>query len=185
MLDGLNRTHKFQLTKKPSGFGPSDHSQFYAKRIPVMHFFTGIHGDVHRPSDDFEKLNVPGMRRVTALVAEIAVTLANAEERPEYVSTGRRRVPPSGGQRPFFGSIPDFSHTGPGYAISGVVDGSPAQQAGLSAGDVILRLGESKIGNLEDFDSALRKHKAGQRVQVVVQRAGQEHVFEATLDAPR
>ena len=93
--------------------------------------------------------------------------------------------PPSGGERPYFGSLPDFSHTGPGYAISGVVDGSPAKEAGLRGGDVIVRLGESKIGSLEDFDSALRKHEAGQRVQVVVQRDGHEHVLEATLDAPR
>ena len=185
LLDELNQSRGFQLTKKPSGFGPSDHAAFYGKKIPVMHFFTGMHGDLHRTSDDFEKLNVPGMRRVGELVAEITVSLANAEKRPEYLSTGPRRVPPSRGERPFFGSIPDFSHTGPGYAISGVVDGSPAQKAGLRAGDVIVRLGESKIGNLEDFDSALRKHKAGQPVRIVVQRAGEEQVFEATLDTPR
>ncbi|HUT89584.1 MAG TPA: M20/M25/M40 family metallo-hydrolase [Thermoguttaceae bacterium] len=185
MLDELNQSRGFQLNKTPSGFGPSDHSAFYGKKVPVIHFFTGMHGDLHRTSDDFEKLNVPGMRRVGELVAEIAVSLANAEKRPEYLSTGPRQVPPSGGERPFFGSIPDFSHTGPGYAISGVVDGSPAQKAGLRAGDVIVRLGESKIGNLEDFDGALRKHKAGQPVPIVVERAGQEQVFEATLDTPR
>jgi len=185
MLDELNQTRGFQLNKTPSGFGPSDHSSFYGKKVPVMHFFTGMHGDLHRTSDDFEKLNVPGMRRVGELVAEVAVSLANAEKRPEYVSTGRRRVPPSDGERPYFGSMPDFSHTGSGYAISGVVDGSPAEKAGLRAGDVIVRLGDGKIGNLEDFDVALRKHKAGQRVRVAVQRAGKEQVFEATLDTPR
>jgi len=185
LLDELNQSRGFQLNKTPSGFGPSDHSSFYGKKVPVMHFFTGMHGDLHRTSDDFEKLNVPGMRRVGELVAEVAVSLANAEKRPEYLSTGPRRVPPGGGERPYFGSIPDFSHTGPGYAIRGVVDGSPAEKAGLRAGDVIVRLGESKIGNLEDFDGALRKHKAGQPVRIAVQRAGEEQVFEATLDTPR
>ena len=185
LLDRLGSSHGFQLTKQASGFGPSDHASFYAAKVPAMHFFTGLHGDVHRPGDDFEKLDIAGMRRVGAMVAEAAVALANADARPEYAPTGPRRVPPGGGKRPYFGSVPDFSRTGPGYAISGVVDNSPAQKAGLRGGDVIVRLGESKIGSLEDFDSALRKHKTGQRVQVVVRRSGKEHVFEATVDAPR
>ncbi len=185
LLDRLGSSHGLQLTKQPSGHGPSDHASFYAAKVPAMHFFTGLHGDVHRPSDQFEKLKVAGMRRIGAMVSELAVALANADQPPEYAATGPRRVPPSGGKRPYFGTVPDFSHTGPGYGIRGVVDGSPAQKAGLQGGDVIARLGESRIGSLEDFDSALRKHKAGERVEVVVERSGKEHVFQATLEAPR
>jgi hypothetical protein len=185
LLDKLNQSHGFQLTKRPSGYGPSDHTSFYAEKVPVMHFYTGVHGDVHRPTDDFDKLNVPGMRRVAALVAETAVALADGEPRPEYVSVGRRGAPQSGGKRPYFGSIPDFSHTGPGYAIRGAAEGSPAEQAGLESGDVIVQLGENKIGSLEDFDRALRKHEAGDQVRILVERDGQQHVFEVTLDPPR
>jgi len=185
LLDELNREHGFQLTKTPTGFGPSDHMVFYVKQVPVMHFFTGLHDDYHRPSDDFEKLNIAGMRRVVSLVSEVAVALADAETRPEYVSVAPRRVPPSGGKRPFFGSMPDFARSGPGYGISGVSKGGPAERAGLRAGDVIVRLGTSKIDNLEDFDSALRKQAGGDRVQVAIQRDGHEQILEVTLDPPR
>ncbi len=185
LLDRLNQSHGFELAKQPSGYGPSDHTAFYAEKVPVMHFYTGVHGDVHRPTDDFDKLNVPGMRRVAALVAETAAALADGEPRPEYVSVAPRGAPPGGGRRPYFGSIPDFSHTGPGYAIRGAAGGSPAEQAGLRSGDVIVQLGESRIRSLEDFDSALRKHEAGDQVPVLVERDGQEHAFEVTLDPPR
>jgi len=91
LLDEVNQSHGFQLTKRPSGFGPSDHTSFYARNIPVMHFYTGTHAQYHRPSDDFETLNVGGMRRVASLVSEIAVAIANADERPEYVSVPRSK----------------------------------------------------------------------------------------------
>ena len=183
LLDRLNHRYGFQLTKSPSGYGPSDQMLFYAKQVPVLHFFTGTHEDYHRPSDDFERLNVPGMRRVAALVADAAVAIAKGPERPEYVAL----TPPvrSGGHRPYFGSIPDFARQGEGYALSGVTKGSPAERAGLRGGDVLVRFGESKVGNLEDFDNALRRWKGGDRVRVVVQRDGQEQMFEVTLEPPR
>jgi hypothetical protein len=202
LLDELNGRYGFDLAKQPSGYGPSDHASFYRRKIPVMHFFTGRHSDLHRPSDDFETLSVPGMRRIAAMVAEVAVRLANAEQRPRYVSVGRSErgirafaavlgkvaaawAPAGGEKRPFFGSLPDFEHTGPGYAIRGVTEGGPAEQAGLRGGDVIVRLGESRIGSLDDFTSALGKHHAGDRVRIVVQRSGRERVFEVTLAPPR
>jgi S1-C subfamily serine protease len=90
-----------------------------------------------------------------------------------------------GGDRPYFGSIPDFAQSEPGYAISGATKGSPADRGGLKAGDNIIQFGDSKVGNLEDFDSALRKYKAGDKVQVVVKRNGQEVKLEVTLDPPK
>ena len=184
LLEELCGEHGFELTKKPGGFGPSDQASFYAKKIPVMHFITGFHTDVHRPSDDFEKLNVPGMRRVARLVEEVTVTLANAEDRPEYVFTGNQRTRPTG-NRPYLGTVPDFAAEGAGYVLSGVVQGGPAEQAGIRGGDSIVRLADSKIGGLEDIDSALRKHKAGDRVQVVVLRDKQQMTFEVTLGKPQ
>jgi hypothetical protein len=188
LVDRVNEKYGFQLTKKPGGFGPSDHAAFYAKKLPVMHFFTGTHKDYHRPSDDYDKLNVSGMRRIGQLVAEIGLELAQAPERPSYQETQNPHGAGGGGgggDRPYFGSIPDFTQDQPGYALTGVTKGSPAEKAGLKAGDIIVGLGESKIGNLEDFDSALRKYKAGDRVPITVKRAGQEQKFEVTLEPPR
>ncbi len=126
------------ITKNPGGFGPSDHSSFYAKHMPVLHFFTGSHKDYHRPSDDFDKLNIDGMRRVAELVAATATALAETGEPLHFLET----KPPAaggGGDRPYFGSIPDFSQDAAGYAIAGATKDSPAQRAGLKAGDVIMK----------------------------------------------
>jgi hypothetical protein len=185
LIDGLNERYGFKLTKQPGGFGPSDHSSFYAKQVPVMHFFTGTHSDYHRPSDDYEKINLAGMRRVADMVADAAVQLAQADERPHYLETKPPAARGGGGDRPYFGSIPDFSQDQPGYALTGVTKDSPAEKAGLKGGDIIIRLGESKIGNLEDFDSALRKFKAGDKAPVVVKRGNEELKLEVVLEPPR
>lgn len=186
LVDRFGKEHGFQITKKPGGFGPSDHASFYGAKVPVLFYFTGTHTDYHRPSDDFDKLNIAGMRRVANLVAQTAEVLAKADTRPEYQEVaGDTERMGGGGDRPYFGSIPDFAQSEPGYAISGATKGSPADRGGLRAGDNIIQFGDSKVGNLEDFDSALRKYKAGDKVPVVVKRKGQEVKLEVTLDPPK
>lgn len=186
LLDKFNESYGLEISKKPSGFGPSDHSSFYAKKIPVLHFFTGTHSDYHRPSDIAEKLNIAGMRKVGELVTDMALALADAPERPEYKASGREAAMGGGdATRPYFGSIPDFSQDRPGYALSGVTKDGPAEKGGLKDGDIIIRLGDSKIGGLEDFDSALRKYKGGDTVPVVVQRGDQELTLQVKLEDPR
>lgn len=184
-LDTLNHATKFELIKKPTGFGPSDHASFYAKQIPVLHFFTGSHQDYHRPSDTHEKLDINGMRRVGELVTALTEQIALADSRPQYQDTPEPAVAMRGGSRPYFGSIPDFSNTTPGYALSGVAKGSPAERAGIRGGDVVIQFGDSKIGNLEDIDGALRKYTAGEKVPVVVKRGDKELTLEVILDPPR
>ncbi|HTQ38568.1 MAG TPA: M20/M25/M40 family metallo-hydrolase [Pirellulales bacterium] len=185
LLTRLNEKHDFQLTRHPEGYGPSDHSSFYAKRIPVLFFFTGTHKDYHRPSDTFDKINVDGMRRVAELVADAAVAIAETDARPTYKDIGGPSQFAKSGDRPYFGSIPDFSQDQPGYALMGVSKGGPAEAAGIQGGDIILRLGDYPIANLEDFDTALRKFKAGDRITVLVKRGSDEMKFAVTLEPPR
>jgi hypothetical protein len=184
-LEALARTHGFDLTLKPGGFGPSDQSSFYAKKIPVLHFFTGTHGDYHRPSDDWDKINVPGMNRIVDMISEIVVATAAAPDRPQYVEVKERESIDRGGSRPYFGSIPDFGAESPGYHISGVAPGSPADKAGLKGGDAIVQLGKHKVSSLEDFDLALRDFSAGDEVEVVVKRNGENVILKVMLAKPR
>jgi hypothetical protein len=174
----------FKLTFKPEGFGPSDHSSFYGKKIPVLHLFTNSHRDYHRPSDDWDKVNVAGIRRVVDFLHDLIVETA-AESRPQYVEVEQKAAPGRGGNRPYFGSIPDFAGEAKGYAISGVAPGSPAANGGLKADDVIVQLGEDKIGSLDDFDLALRQYEAGDQVKVVVQRGGKRVELKVVLAAPK
>lgn len=186
LLNGLGKDFPFQFSFKPEGFGPSDHSSFYAKQIPVLHFFTGTHSDYHRPSDDWEKINIPGTERVVNLMEKLIVQLAQTAERPQYVAVkGTADISAREGARPYFGSIPDFGVEMPGYALAGVAPGSPADKGGLKAGDRIIQLGMVKVENLEDFDLALRRFVPGDMVSVTVMRGSDKVTVQVTLDKPR
>jgi hypothetical protein len=185
LVDRLVAAHAFDVTKDPGGFGPSDHASFYAKKVPVLHIFSGTHTDYHRPSDTADKINYEGMVRIARLVTEAVRDLATAPQRPAYVEVASRTFARGGGDRPYFGSIPDFGRTAKGYAISGVAKDSPAAKGGLQGGDLIVRIGDSAVADLEDFDSALRKHKGGDTVTVVVLREGAEVPLPVTLGDPR
>jgi hypothetical protein len=185
LLGALAEQHGFELTSRPDGFGPSDQSSFYARKIPVLHFFTGNHSDYHRPSDDSDKVNVAGMRRVVDLIEQVVVDVAEEETRPQYVAVERPNPQRRAGSRPYFGSIPDFGRNEEGYAIQGVGPGSPAEEGGLKGGDVIIKLGDRNVGGLEDFDAALRVYKPGETVGVVVRRDGKAVTLKVTLGKPR
>ena len=184
LIDRLVAARGLEVAKEPGGFGPSDHSSFYAKKIPVFHIFTGSHADYHRPTDTADRVNYEGLTRLADLVTDVVRELAEAPTRPAYIEVASTQFA-RGGDRPYFGSIPDFGKPGGGYAISGVSKDSPAARGGLEGGDLIVRLGGSAVTNLDDFDSALRKHKAGDAVPVVVVRGGVEVTLEVTLDPPR
>lgn len=186
LLDQLCVPYGLQLRKLSSGMGPSDHMAFYPQGIPVLHFFTGMHGDYHRPTDTADKLNLGGMRRIGELVADVVEALATAGEVPEYVAiSGGIKIPLIGAKdRPFLGTVPDFERQENGYAISAIVPGSPAEKAGLKPGDLIIRFNGQPIGGLADIEAALRKHKPGDKVRLVARRNGQTVEMEVTL-APR
>jgi hypothetical protein len=185
LLEKLGKAGNFAMTFKPEGFGPSDQSSFYAKKIPVLHFFTGNHPDYHRPSDDWEKLNVNGMERVGELVTNVAIETATNPKRPEYIAIKAMANPLREGSRPYFGAIPDFGTEKPGLLLSGVGPGSPADKATLKSGDRIVQMNQIKIGSLEDFDLALRKFAPGDVIEVTAMRDDKEVKVKVTLDKPR
>ncbi|PHR97638.1 MAG: aminopeptidase [Blastopirellula sp.] len=185
IVDQATKGSEFKITKDPGGFGPSDHATFYANKIPVLHFFTGTHTDYHRPSDDAQKVNYPGIVRIVDTISAAVLAVNVTEKRLEYVSVESKAPQRPSGSRPYFGSIPDFSQVGEGYALQGVSKNSPSEKAGLKAGDVIIKLGDSKIASLADFDGALRQYKAGEKVKVTVRRDNREITLTVTLDPPR
>ena len=165
--------------------GRSDHMSFYSKKIPVLHFFTGIHNDYHRATDTWEKLNVDGMAKVSDLVMLTALQIANAKEPINFVSLPSR--PPAAGAaagrgfRTYLGTIPDYGATAAGVRLAGVSSGSPAALAGLKEGDVVIRLGDKKIQNIEDLTDALSDRKTGDEVEIVVLRTDKPLTLKATL----
>jgi hypothetical protein len=165
--------------------GRSDHMSFYSKKIPVLHFFTGIHGDYHRATDTWEKLNIDGMAKVSDLVMLTALQIAGAKGPIHFVSLPGR-APSVGsasgrGFRTYLGTIPDYGATAAGVRLAGVSSGSPAARAGLKEGDVIIRLADKKIQNIEDLTDALSERKAGDEVEIEILRIDKPVTMKATL----
>jgi Tol biopolymer transport system component len=169
------------------GYGPSDHSPFYAAGVPVLHFFTGGHADYHKPSDDADKINAVGGARVSALVADLARDIADRPQRPTYKSAPAPA--PMGDTRSFgasLGTVPDYAGNGrPGVLLAGVRPGGPAEQAGLRRGDLLVELSGKPIRDIHDFMYILQNSKPGEKSTAVVERDGQRVTLEVTFGTSR
>jgi hypothetical protein len=166
------------------GFGSSDHSSFYAKEIPVLHFFTDLHGDYHRASDDIEKINVGGQARVVDFAYRIANSLDERPARLTYVrSTAPSRALGSGqGSQTYLGSIPDMAASEtPGLRLTGIRPGSPADSGGLKAGDIIVEFAGAAVTDLYTYSAALYAKKPGDSVKIVFLRDGKRQETTVTL----
>jgi hypothetical protein len=178
-----------KLAYSPDGYGPSDHASFTAAGIPVLHFFTNTHVDYHRPSDDWDKIDGAGIDRIAELATGIVGTLAGGGDRTATTLTKVRQerpaAPTSGeasrGYGPYFGSIPDMTPRDFGLRITGVREGSPADRAGLMAGDVIVEFDGKAVADIYAYTYALRDKKPGDAVKVVVERGGKRLTLNAVL----
>lgn len=174
-----------RMATREEGYGPSDHTSFYARDIPVLHFFTNVHGDYHRPGDDWEKIDVDGLERVGRLVARLTGELAGS--RPALTLVRGAGAPPatgttrSEGYGAWLGTVPDFSPVERGVLLGGVSSGSPAETAGLRAGDVLIGIGEHEVVDLQAMTDALRAHRPGESVDIRYVREGREHTARVTL----
>jgi len=184
IVEKANRTG-LQLAFQESGYGSSDHTSFYVKNVPVLFFFSGLHQDYHKPSDTPEKIQSAELARVADLAMNTALTLAASLEKPQFVRVQESRPVAAGGgggYGAYFGSIPDMGEEVQGVKFADVRDGSPAAKAGLKAGDVLVEFAGKEIKNLYDFTYALRAHRPGETVAVVVLRAGEKVKAEVTLE---
>ena len=170
-----------QLAMKDEGWGPSDQTSFYAADIPVLHLFTNTHGDYHKPTDDWQRIDAAGLEKVSQLVAAVTRSVAASAAPLSLVRTQRPAAPAAGGSGAYLGTIPDFAPVERGVLLGGVTGGSPAEAAGMKKGDVLIRLGTHDVKDLEAFTAALQAHKPGDTVEVVVMREGREVRLRATL----
>jgi hypothetical protein len=172
-----------ELALRDEGYGPSDHTSFYRNDIPVLHFFTNTHGDYHRPSDEWDRIDASGLERVARLTAAIAgrlagegasITLVRGAGEPPRPVTGR-------GSGAWLGTVPDFTPVERGVLLGGVTPGSPGEEAGLRRGDVLVGLGGHEVTDLEGFTAALQAHAPGDEVELTVIRDGAELRLRAVL----
>ena len=192
----LERTNpgSLELQFVDDGYGSSDHSSFYAKGIPVLHFFSGTHPEYHRIADDWDLINEEGLADVVSLVTEVTRELV-ADARIALTpieGAGNPHGAPGGesgdgetvrtGFNVRLGTIPDYSQTEGGMRITGVRDGSPAAKAGLQGGDVLVRMGDRDIEDVYGYMYALQEHQPGDVVDLVILRDGERITVPVTLE---
>lgn len=176
---------KLNVTSTGDGYGPSDQTSFYARRVPVLHFFTGAHDRYHTPDDDAATLNYEGMGRVVEFTSLVAGELARGSVTPQYArASAAAQQGDSRGYGAYLGTVPDFSAmdgAAGGVLLSDVRRGGPADKAGIKGGDRIVEIAGTRIENLYDMTYALQDLKPGETIEVVVLRNNERLTLRATL----
>ena len=171
---------KLQIKTDSAGVGPSDHTSFYLKNIPVLHFFTGSHSDYHKPSDDVEKINFEGEKEILQLIIRLVEKLDH-QPKLVFLPTKNKSM---GGSRAFkvtMGVMPSYTSHEQGLKVDGVTEGKPAQKAGIITGDLIIQIGTYQIKDIQAYMEALGKFEKGQVVPVKVKRDKETMEFNITF----
>jgi C-terminal processing protease CtpA/Prc len=168
----------------------SDQTSFAAAGVPAVQLFAGPHPDYHRPTDTPDKIDGEGLEKVAAVAAEVIEYLAGREEPltgtmlTGTIKGSEKAAPPQNQERKVsLGTIPDFTFSGRGCLISGVMPDSPAEACGLKEGDVIIRINSAVVGNLKEYSDVLKSLSPGEGITITILRDGQEMTVEAELKA--
>jgi hypothetical protein len=175
VIDSAKAGLPLTVTTTADGFGPSDHSSFTAKNIPVLFYFTGLHGDYHRPSDTWDKVNADGIAIVVKMVEKTVRIIADSAARPEFTKGAEKPAAQQSSSialKVTFGIIPDYGDDPQGLHITGVKPGSPAEKGGLIGEDIITAVGPTTVKNIYDLMAALGTFKPGDTTTVKVIRDG-------------
>jgi hypothetical protein len=169
----------FNIKNDSAGIGPSDQTSFYLKNIPVLHFFTGQHIDYHKATDDYSKINAEGEKKILQFIAQL---IEKTEGLPKFEFLKTRN--PSMEMRNFkvtMGVMPDYAYEGDGMRIDAVIDDRPASKGGVKNGDVVIKMGDQVVANLNDYMKALSLFKKGQTIQIIVRRGKSELTLNITF----
>ncbi|MBW7890736.1 MAG: M28 family peptidase, partial [Chitinophagaceae bacterium] len=170
----------FSIKTDSSGTGPSDHTSFYLKNIPVLFFFTGLHHDYHKPSDDADKINYKGEAQIIKYISGLVKDL-NRMDKLTFLRTKDRQTSTSARFTVSLGVMPDYTFDGAGLRVDDVSEGKAAKKAGVQAGDIIIMLGEYPVNSMESYMQALSKFKGGDSTTVKVKRGNEELTLPVTF----
>lgn len=182
IVEAANVGDTLSIRAVGDGYGPSDHSSFYGKGIPVLHLFTDLHEDYHRASDDADKVSAAGIARIVAYAERVVRDIADRPGRltlRQVAAPAPRASGSSSGV--YLGSVPDMGSDVKGMRLTGVRAGSPADKGGLKSGDIIVRFGGREVTDIYTYTDALNAHKPGDTVRIEVLRDGQPVTLSVTL----
>jgi Zn-dependent M28 family amino/carboxypeptidase len=162
-------TPEVKIKTDSSGTGPSDHTSFYLKNIPVLHFFTGSHRDYHKPSDDWEKINYAGEVDVLKIIVALILDL-ESQPKLAFLTTKSKSMSTASSFKVTLGIMPSYTSSEKGLQVDGVSEGRPAFHAGIKTGDLIIKMGDMEINDIQNYMEALGKFEKGQTIPVKVKR---------------
>ena len=177
-------TSVIKLTLSEEGYGPSDHSSFYGKNIPVLFYFTGAHLDYHTPTDTYNKINFSGMVRVSSVIYNVAEELVSSDSRLQFKEAGPKveTVRYRRGKGVTLGIMPDFAGViKNGLRADFVTPGKPAALGGMQKGDIITFINGRQVNNIQDYMFRMGQLKHGQTISVEVLRNGKKVVLVIQL----
>jgi len=180
ILEALS-VDSINIVTTESGVGPSDHTSFYLKDIPVLHFFTGQHEDYHKPSDDIEKINFEGILSVVNYI-DALISKLNDQGELEFSKSKDDNNSDTPRFKVTLGVVPDYLYSGNGMRIDGVSEGKLAQRLGLKSGDIVIALGDSLVTDMMSYMHALSAHSAGDSSLLRIERDGSEISFPLKFD---
>jgi hypothetical protein len=154
-----------KITTDSAGVGPSDHTSFYNKGIPVLHFFSGTHADYHKPSDDIEKINAQGEEVILLIIAGLIEQLPK-EEKLAFLNTRNPSMGTSAKFKVTLGIMPSYANTDNGLKVEAVLDGKAAMKAGMKDGDIITQIGDYPVKEIQTYMEALGKFNKGDKTKV-------------------
>ena len=172
--------YNFKIVSDSSGIGPSDHTSFYLKNIPVLFIYTGTHGDYHKPSDDYEKINFDGLTKIQAYLTDLLKELSNSDKLPFTATKNTSKAKPQ--YKVTLGIMPSYVANEKGLQVDGVVDGKLAQKAGIQAGDMLIQLNECTITDIYSYMECLAALRTGEILRIKWIRKG--IISESTVSIP-
>ncbi len=184
LLDSANTGVGLRLSAVGDGFGPSDQSSFYARNLPVLHYFTDLHDDYHRASDRVGGINAAGEVKVLDFAERVVRSIADRPSRLTFTRAPERAAQSSSRENTgvYLGTIPDMGAADiPGMKLTGVRAGSPADQGGIKAGDIIVELGGKPVTDIYGYTDAMNAFKPGDTVTIVVLRGTERLSLTVTL----
>lgn len=179
LIQRANEGFGFKLVEESGGYGPSDHDSFTRSSVPVLFYFTGLHNDYHRPSDDFDKIDFGDLARITDMVSTAAFEMVTMPQRPSFAQT------PKGvqirKQRMVYLGV-QLSSDAPPVTVVSVLPGSPAAKAGIAKGDQLQKIGKTVIKTNEDLQSWVRARSPQESFEITVLREGQQQRISGKLE---
>ena len=183
ILDSLAEMRSYNLNMTKPGFGPSDHSSFYARDIPVLFFFTGFHDEYHTPDDTWNHIALGGEKNILELVYDVVFLLSRSPERPRFTEAGPKTAPKRNTKfKVTFGIVPSYGSMKEGLEVDGISNpAGPAAKAGIKKGDVIKAIGGKPIKDIYEYMDRLGELKPGMTISVVVERNGLDIELSVSL----